>query len=167
MRGDFRMSRNVRFFAPGNFLAHFTILSFPIHLKFFLATMYCSNYRRFCYCINLSLQWFYYFHLCPLNLRKIPTNISFRFVNEERIRASDLMALDCTKLILASGVLEFQITFNKIESRIIWEWKLINDLCVRNGDTKCLHKVFAAVRTHVKKRFLFWSRLVLLQHVIS
>ena len=48
---------------------------------------------------------------------------------------------------ITSGVLEFQITFNKIESRIIWEWKLINDLCVRNGDTKCLQKVFAAVRT--------------------
>ena len=56
---------------------------------------------------------------------------------------------------ITSGVLEFQITFNKIESRIIWEWKLINDLCVRNGDTKCLQTVFAAVRTHVKKRFLF------------
>ena len=56
---------------------------------------------------------------------------------------------------ITCGVLEFQITFNKIESRIIWEWKLINDLCVRNEDTKCLQTVFAAVRTHVKKRFLF------------
>ena len=34
MRGDFRRVENVRFFAPGNFLTHFTILSFPIHSNF-------------------------------------------------------------------------------------------------------------------------------------
>ena len=30
----FPQSRNVRFFAPGNFLTHFTILSFQIHSNF-------------------------------------------------------------------------------------------------------------------------------------
>ena len=92
----------------------------------------------------------------PSEFEKYPDNIYLvPFCKRRKNQSFRSYGVGLHQINITSGVLEFQITFNKIESRIIWEWKLINDLCVRNGDTKCLQKVFAAVRTHVKKRFLF------------
>ena len=93
----------------------------------------------------------------PSEFEKNPDKYLVPFCKRRKNQSFRSYGVGLHQINITSGVLEFQITFNKIESRIIWEWKLINDLCVRNGDTKCLQKVhvFAAVRTHVKKRFLF------------
>ena len=91
----------------------------------------------------------------PSEFEKNPDKYLVPFCKRKKNQSFRSYGVGLHQINITSGVLEFQITFNKIESRIIWEWKLINDLCVRNEDTKCLQTVFAAVRTHVNKRFLF------------